>query len=214
MPLHTVIELMAVITSAIFGALLARRNQFDFVGVFSLALIVALGGGSLRDVLLNRYPLFWVENSQYPVIVFVIAVVMSFPRKIHGHFLFLLHIPDALGLGLFSILGTAYALKSGVDWPIAPLFGVITGTFGGVIGDIACNRVPSLFRVAPLYATCSFCGCFLYVALAYLIPGRIIPTVIATVFIAVFRLAAIAWNLRLPQLSSADHDNDTSLFKK
>lgn len=157
------IELLAVISSATFGVLLARRNRLDFVGVLSLALIVAFGGGTLRDLLLDRHPLFWIKHAQYPVIVFVLALVTSFVRRLPASVNKVLYLPDALGLGLFSIVGADYALEAGTSWFVAALLGVVTGTFGGVIGDVICNEVPSLFHSAPLYATCSFVGCWLYI---------------------------------------------------
>ena len=76
-----------------------------------------------------------------------------------------LHVPDALGLGLFTVLGVGFALEGGTTWFIASLLGVVTGTFGGVMGDIICNELPSLFRTAPLYATCSFTGAWVYLGL-------------------------------------------------
>ena len=109
-----VIEVLAVISGAVFGVLLARRKGMDFVGVFSVAFMTAFGGGTLRDVLLNRHPLFWIQYSWYPVIVFVVAAVVSLIPKIPKSAERLLHFPDAMGLGLFSILGTEIALEQGV----------------------------------------------------------------------------------------------------
>lgn len=155
----TLIELLAVGCGAVFGVLLARRKQMDFVGVFAVACTTAFGGGTVRDVLLDRHPLFWISHPHYPVLVFVVAGVASLIPRIPGWVERLLPIPDAFGLALFSAIGTDYALQDGVAPFVAVLFGVITGTFGGVIGDIVCNEVPSLFRPStPLYATCAFLG--------------------------------------------------------
>lgn len=193
------IELMAVIASGTFGVLLARRKSMDFVGVFSVAFITAFGGGTLRDLLLDRHPLFWIQNAHYPVIIFALALATSLLPRIHGGIERLLNLPDALGLGLFSIVGTAYALQAGTSWFVASLFGVITGTFGGVIGDVVCNEVPTLFRSAPLYATCSFTGSWVYLLMAQwpVTVHAAAPAGIAVVVL--FRLAALRWNLRLPE---------------
>lgn len=193
------IELLAVISSATFGVLLARRNRLDFVGVFSLALIVAFGGGTLRDLFLDRHPLFWVKHSHYPVIVFVLALVTSFVPKLPPSVSKVLYLPDALGLGLFSIVGADYALEAGTSWFVAVLLGVVTGTFGGVIGDVVCNEVPSLFRSTPLYATCSFVGCWLYI-LSELAPiNEPVRLTTGVVTIVMLRLAALHWDIKLPE---------------
>ena len=193
------IEFLAVVSGAVFGALLARRKQMDFVGVFSVAFITAFGGGTLRDILLDRHPLFWIANAHYPVIVFILALIIL----TLGHWIRRaerwLDIPDALGLGLFSIVGAGFALEADTSLFIASLFGVITGTFGGVIGDVVCNEVPNLFRPkTPLYATCGFVGCWAYMLLGKSgVPENISLWTGISVVVAV-RMVALRWNIRLP----------------
>jgi uncharacterized membrane protein YeiH len=201
------IELLAVIAAATFGVLLARRKGMDFVGVFSVACMTAFGGGTLRDLFLDRHPLFWIQHEHYPLIVFGLAAVTSLARRIPKLVERALYVPDALGLGLFSVVGTGYALESGTSWFIACLLGTITGTFGGVIGDVVCNEVPSLFRSAPLYATCSFLGCWVYLLLRSVVPQQILAISVGIVLIVLFRLAALYWNIRLPEFSPADVDD-------
>ena len=121
----------------------------------------------------------------------------------------LLPIPDALGLGLFSVVGAAYAMESpDMSWFNASLFGVVTGAFGGVIGDVVCNRVPSIFRPStPLYATASFIGSWAYILLseANVLEGVAVAVAIAVVVLA--RLAALKWDISLPDLSHGADDN-------
>ena len=128
---------------------------------------------------------------------------VNHPHQIHaGH-----DVADALGRGLFSVVGATLALEAGTSLFVASLLGVVTGTFGGVIGDIVCNKVPSLFRTAPLYATCSFAGCWLLFALQWFqVPAE--PAVsIALAFIVLLRLLAIRFRWRLPQFDYPDADN-------
>lgn len=194
----TALEFTAVVVAAVYGILRANRKEMDFVGVFSIAFAAAFGGGTLRDLCLNRHPLFWIASDHYPPIVFALALLGSiFPRTAARMEEWLV-IPDALGLGLFSIVGTAAALEAGTSLFNAALFGVVTGTFGGVIADVACNEIPSLFRKSPLYATCAFCGSWTYIlidmsplSLPFAALGGITVTVI-------LRLAAVHWNLSLP----------------
>jgi uncharacterized membrane protein YeiH len=203
-PMYSIIELLAVIAGGTYGALLARRHNMDFVGVASVALIVAFGGGTLRDLFLDRHPLFWIQEDHYPVIVFLVAIVVSVVPKLPAAAERVLHLPDALGLGLFSVVGATAAVDAGTSLFIGSILGVVTGTFGGVIGDVVCNRVPSLFGTAPLFATCSFLGCWcLFLLNALSVPQSYsVPATIA--FIVTMRLAAVRWGWRLPQLSSPD----------
>jgi uncharacterized membrane protein YeiH len=194
----TALELAAVVTSAIFGILLAREKSFDIVGIFSVAFLLAFGGGTLRDLFLDRHPLFWIENSHYPVIVFLLAIVGSLLPAAFSRLRPFLHLPDALGLALFTITGAAYALQSGTSFFIAALMGTVTGTFGGVLGEVVCNDVPSLFRSAPLYATCSFTGAWLYLLGTLTSLPIDAVALAAAVLIVVFRLLAVKFDLRLP----------------
>lgn len=200
--MYQLIELMAVVSGGAYGVLLGRRHRMDFVGVFSLALIVAFGGGTLRDLFLDRHPLFWIREDHYPLIVFGLSLVTSLIPKLPETTERLLKFPDAVGLGLFTVVGATAAIDAGTSCFVASLLGVVTGTFGGVIGDVVCNRVPSLFGTAPLYATCSFLGCWiLFLLTALTVPeSYAVPTVIS--FIVLLRLAAIRWNWHLPQLET------------
>lgn len=200
-------ELLAVIAAGTFGVLLARRKGMDFVGVFSVACMTAFGGGTLRDLFLDRHPLFWIQNHHYPLIVFALAIVTSLARRIPKVVERTLYVLDALGLGLFSVVGAGYAMEAGTSWFIASLLGTMTGTFGGVIGDVVCNEVPSLFRSAPLYATCSFLGCWVYLLLRNAVREQMIAIGVGIVAIVLLRLAALYWNIRLPEFSSADVDD-------
>lgn len=192
------IEFVAVIVSAIYGVLLAARKGMDVMGVFTVAFAVAFGGGTLRDLFLDRRPLFWIGNPHYPVVVLAIALLSGLILKHIGRIRPLLPLPDALGMALFTLVGTAYAQEAGVAPFVAVMMGVITGTFGGVIGDILCNQVPQLFIPSPLNATCAFAGAWLYLGMiAVGVPERW-SLVIGIVFITAFRLAAVRWNWTFP----------------
>jgi uncharacterized membrane protein YeiH len=146
--------------------------------------------------------LFWIQEDHYPVIVFVLALVTSFVPMLPDRIERFLHVPDALGLGLFSVVGAGAALDAGTSLFITSLLGVVTGTFGGVIGDVVCSRIPSLFRTAPLYATCSFVGCWvLFLSEALSAPTSYSAPAAITMLVLI-RLAAIKWQWRLPQLGS------------
>ena len=192
------IEMTAVVVSALYGILLAARKGMDVMGVFTVAFAVAFGGGTLRDLFLDRNPLFWIGNPHYPVIVFAIALLSGLIVRHLGRIRPLLPLPDALGMALFTLTGTAYAADAGTTAFVAVMLGVITGTFGGVLGDLLCNELPSLFVPSPLNATCAFTGAWAYLGLLHLGVAERYSLAAGIVIIVAFRLAAIRWNWSLP----------------
>lgn len=170
----------------------------DVVGVFAVACAVSFGGGTLRDLFLDRSPLFWISNPHYPVVVLAIAllagVILRFVKRIRP----LLPIPDAVGMALFTLTGTGFAIEAGTDPFIAALLGTITGTFGGVLGDLLCNEVPALFRPSPLNATCAFAGAWVYWGALQIGLANEWALLAGGGLIVAFRLAAIRWNWSFP----------------
>ena len=164
MTLIKFIEIMAILVGAFSGFIEARRKRMDLVGVFTVAFITAFGGGTLRDILLDLRPLFWVTHQEYAILIFVLALVASPLIRTLRHILSekLIVIADAIGLGLFSIAGVSAALDAQMPIFIASMMGVITGIFGGVLRDIVCNEVPMVFRDGKPYAICSFLGSWMY----------------------------------------------------
>ena len=200
MPLPAdLLGLLGVAVCAVTGVLEAGRKQIDLFGVLVIALVAALAGGTLRDVLLAR-PVFWVVDHDYLVAAllaglatFALARLVRLPAR-----LFL--IPDALGLALFTILGTRIALELDAHWLVASLMGVITGVFGGILRDVLCNEVPLVFS-GELYATAAWSGALLLIlSRAQAINGDL-AVVAATVAVLVIRLAGIHWRIRLPKFS-------------
>lgn len=196
------IEILGIFAFAITGIIEARRKQMDIIGTYSVAMVTAFGGGTLRDVLINHYPLFWMQNYNYPIMILALAVISIFVLRKSSSFskpvLMILGLLDALGLGLFSAVGTSYALSTGVFWFNAILIGVVTGVFGGVMRDVICNEVPVFFKQSQLYATCSFIGSLVFVILANYFPvDSLVPLIacIATAF--TLRVISIKYNIQL-----------------
>ncbi|MES2015880.1 MAG: trimeric intracellular cation channel family protein [Pseudomonadota bacterium] len=160
MTLIKFIEILAILVGAFSGFIEARRKRMDLVGVFTVAFITAFGGGTLRDILLDRRPLFWVTHQEYAILIFILALVAAPAirtlRQVVSERMIV--IADAIGLGLFSIAGVAAALDANMPIFIASMMGVITGIFGGVLRDIVCNEVPMVFRDGKPYAICAFIG--------------------------------------------------------
>lgn len=195
-----VIETLGIVAFAFSGFIEARRKDMDLVGIFTIAFITAFGGGTLRDLLLDRRPLFWVEHQEYSLLVFGLALVIS-PFGRHLQFSFsekLIVVADAFGLGLFSALGASLALDAGMPIFVAAMMGVITGIFGGVLRDVLCNEIPLVFRRGHLYATCSFAGCWTFLVLDRFDMPEAVSLFSSIVVTVALRLAAVRFNLRLP----------------
>ena len=200
MHLITVIEIVAILVGAFSGFIEARRKRMDVVGVFTVAFIAAFGGGTLRDILLERRPFYWVIHDDYVIAIFVLAlfapIVLRMLSRLSAERLLL--VADAIGLGIFSISGTAIALDAEMPRFIAVMMGVITGVVGGIIRDVLCNDIPLILRDSRPYATCAFVGCWFYLLLAWLQFDSVYSVLFATGFILVARLATFKFDVRLP----------------
>ena len=161
------IEIAGTLAFALSGFIEATRKRMDAVGIAAVAFIAAFGGGTLRDILLDRRPFFWVERPGYVWLILVLTVAgLATMRARHVEFTGrAMRWPDALGLGLFSVAGASQALEAGQPLIVAALMGVVTGVFGGVMRDILCNEVPTIFHDRRPYAVCSFAGAWTFVAL-------------------------------------------------
>ena len=158
------IELVAVLAAAFSGFAEARKKQMDVVGVFVVAFVTAFGGGTLRDLLLDRRPFFWVEHYEYVIVILVLTMLvtpaMRIAHRLVPNWAFVT--ADAVGLGFFSIAGMALAVQADMPWIIAAMLGVVTGVFGGVLRDVILNEVPMVLRDGKPYALAAFLGCGAY----------------------------------------------------
>jgi uncharacterized membrane protein YeiH len=195
------IEVLAILVSAYAGMIEAKRHNFDFVGILTAAMVTAFGGGTLRDLMLDRTPLFWIENHQYPIIIFFLSfialILFRYNKELFRKRVML--VIDALGLGLYSAVGVGIALQ--LKTPIFPavIIGIITATGGGVLRDILLNKVPQVFlKTTQLYVTCSFIGCWFYIGF-YLLGFNEIFGLLACIFVTfTIRVLAVKLNLSLP----------------
>jgi len=192
--LRHLLEFLGVIAFALSGFIEAERKQVDPVGVFVVAFVTAFGGGTLRDVLLDRRPFYWVEHEVYVLILFALtAVAPMVLRLLHKHFLFWFFIlADAVGLGIFSVAGTVMALAAGLPVFSSTMLGVVTGVFGGVLRDVILNEVPMVLRDGRPYATAAFAGCLAYPGLVRAGVGEATALWVAALSIVVLRM--VAWH--------------------
>lgn len=157
---QVLIEAAAIVAFALSGLIEAARKRLDAVGVVVVAGLSAFGGGTLRDVLLDRRPFFWVQHANWLWALLALAVLaLVFMRARHLEPTErAMQWPDAAGLGLFAASGTQVALDMQMPAIVAVLMGVVTAVFGGVLRDIVCNQIPSAFSDHRPYALCAFAG--------------------------------------------------------
>jgi uncharacterized membrane protein YeiH len=199
-----IIEVVGVLAFGMTGIFEARRLKMDLVGAYSVAMITAFGGGTVRDLFLQRHPLFWITNWPYCAALLVLTLVSvlilkQIRSKKSKPLILIVTVFDALGLGLFSVLGSEYSLQVYPgNYFIAILMGVITGCFGGVIRDVIGNKVPTVFQRSQLYATCSLAGCVMFILLEWTgLPSGVSFSISgATVFM--IRMLAVRYNVVLP----------------
>ncbi len=204
------LDLVGTAVFAISGALAAGRKRMDIFGVVVLGCTTAMGGGTLRDVILGVRPVFWIANTQYLAIAaiaasgtFVLAQRWRLPST-------LLMYADAVGLAVFTVIGFQTAFQITGLYSIGIVMGMTSGVFGGIVRDVFSGEIPLILR-QEIYASASLCGATFLALLSYLqLPNAF--SVWAAVFTTLFiRLAALRWNLALPLfLPHEDRDKNDS----
>lgn len=189
--------IMGICVEAITGALAAGRKKMDFFGVMLIATITALGGGTVRDVLFNTYPLTWVTHPEYLLYTSLLAFISIFIAHSLVRIMKLFLILDALGLSTFVIIGTQKALEHGMSSSIAIISGMLTGICGGMLRDILCNDIPLVLR-KELYAVIALAGSLLYIILAHFQIPHSLNIFIVLIAIFTARLLAIFFHIQIP----------------
>lgn len=194
------IYIIAITAEAMSGALAAGRRNMDLFGVALIAFLTALGGGTVRDMLLGNYPVTWTQHPPYIYLTIsaglATMLVARFMHKLHRFFLIL----DAMGLIAFTIIGCNVALRLGYQTPVVIMAGMTTGIFGGILRDIMCNRTPQVLR-HELYASVSMVVAILYLVLMHFGVSDDINTLVSFSLGLALRLAAIYWKWSLPTFS-------------
>lgn len=194
-----ILDLIGVFVFSISGVLSGLNKRLDAFGVFIIAFVTALGGGTLRDVLIGKTPVVWMEDLTY-LYVIVLAYFVTIFFKTHLEKLRIsLFLFDSIGLGVFTIIGIEKGIKFGLHPIICIALGTITASFGGVIRDILCNEIPVIFR-KEIYATVCIFGGILFFVLQKMNLNHEVLYVITSLFMIVFRLLAVKFKWYLPSL--------------
>jgi uncharacterized membrane protein YeiH len=197
-------DLAGVAVFAISGALAAGRKSLDLLGVFIIATVTAIGGGTIRDVLIDRNPVFWFADTIYLWVIiaatlFTIIYVRYRPAPQRA-----LLVADALGLAIFAISGAQIAEGAGHGGVIAVIMGTMTGSAGGVVRDILTAQIPLVLRDRDVYATAAIAGTAAYLWLESMGMDRQIATYLGMALVAGFRFGSIFWGLKLPVFRLGD----------
>ena len=203
----TLLDLSGTFAFAISGIRLAAGKQIDWFGAYIIGLVTAIGGGTIRDLLLDVTP-FWMLDSKY-FLTTGVALLTSvfFPHRISrwGNTLFLF---DAIGLGLFTVVGISKSIEAGLPFWVCIVLGTITGSAGGVMRDVLLNKVPLLFR-KDIYALACIAGGLVYFACDHFNLSTALTKLIAALTVILFRVIALKFHIHLPVLNPISSKYDS-----
>lgn len=192
-----IIDILGTISFAVSGAFLAMEKRLDPFGVLVLAFVTAIGGGTLRDMMIGNLPVSWMQNETAAIVIFCSAIATMFFGRYLRHLTTTLFLFDALGLGLFTVVGIKLGIAKNFSVGVCIALGTITACFGGVVRDVLLNNIPLLFR-KEIYAMACIIGGLVYFGLLKLSLDSDIATVLAIVIIFLIRVLAVRFRLSLP----------------
>lgn len=199
MPVAAMLDYASVVIFALTGALVASRSQLDLMGFVFVAMLTAVGGGTVRDVLIGRLPVFWVTRPEYVVLIAAAAVIVFFTaHRLESRYRVLVWL-DALALSVAAAAGVSIAREAGASWPIILVMGVATGTFGGLMRDVVTNEIPLVLRQGELYVSACLAGALVSVLMLHLFPAaETLSLLVASVTTFVLRAGSLRFGWRIP----------------
>lgn len=193
------IDILGTITFAISGVLVAMEKKLDLFGVFIIAFVTAVGGGTLRDLLIGSTPVAWMQNSTYVFVILSTVVFAILFRNYLKYFRKSLFLFDTIGIGLYTMVGIEKGLGAGLIPIMCIALGTITASFGGVIRDILCNEIPVIFR-REIYATACILGGVAYFLLRKLPIENTYAYLAAIIVVIGIRILAVVFKIALPSI--------------
>ncbi len=197
MTIFHLLDLLGTASFAISGALIAMNKKMDPFGVFIIAFVTAVGGGTLRDILIDRNPITWMSDLNYVYIIFISVVFAIIFRKKIGYLSKSLFLFDTIGLGIFTIIGTEIGIQNDLHPLLSISLGMMTATFGGVTRDILINEIPIIFH-KEIYATACILGAVTYLILSKFDISQDVNYLITTIIVIAIRLISVKFKLKLP----------------
>lgn len=195
--LFNILDLLGTTAFAISGALAAMNRRLDLFGIFIIAFVTAIGGGTVRDMLIGNTPVTWMENIIYIYLIGAVTIFSILFRRRLDHLKKSLFLFDTIGLGIFTITGVEIGIQNDLNPIISITLGAMTGTFGGVIRDILCNEIPVIFR-KEIYATASIVGGLAFIILYELGVKQDVIYLATSITIILIRLVVVKYKISLP----------------
>lgn len=193
------IDILGTIAFAISGVLVAFNKRMDLFGILIIAFVTAVGGGTLRDILIGNTPVSWMTNITYTYVVLGSAIFAIIFRSKINYLRTSLFLFDTIGIGLYTLVGIEKGLQANLHPIICIALGTMTASFGGVLRDILCNEIPVIFR-KEIYATACIAGGLVYFLLIKLSIDSNIVFIISGIVVIVIRLLAVKYEIRLPTI--------------
>lgn len=197
------LDLFGVAVFAISGALAAGRKSLDLLGVVIIAVVTAVGGGTTRDLLLDRHPVFWIADPTYLLVIIIASLFTIWYTQYNNPPEKALLIADALGLAVFTVLGAQITQEVVSNKVIIVIMAAITGTVGGLIRDVLSNEIPLILK-RDIYATAALAGATVYLLLQLTTLDPTLNIILGMLVVIGLRLTAIQWNLHLPRFKLED----------
>lgn len=207
-----VFDMIGVIACSVSGTILAQSKRFDLMGCILVAMVTAIGGGTVRDLMLDRHPLFWMTDLTYLTVITLTSLLCQTflsPKKFAQHpfagsrwsnMQYWLTASDAIGLSAFTLIGVKVALGMGANYPVAMLLGIVTIIVGGMIRDMICNEIPMVLR-QEIYITASMLGSLLYFVMQNIGVIDWLAQVIMMLTIFCTRMLALRFDWHLPSIN-------------
>lgn len=192
-----ILDLLGTSAFAISGALAAMNRRLDLFGIFIIAFVTAIGGGTIRDILIDNTPVTWMENTIYIYLIGIVTIIAIIFRTQLDRLKKSLFLFDSIGLGIFTITGVEMGIQNGLNPIISITLGAMTGTFGGVIRDILCNEIPVIFR-KEIYATASIMGGLAFILLYELNLNQDVIYLVTSLTVILMRIMAVKFKISLP----------------
>jgi len=194
------LDIFGTISFAVAASLMAYKKNLDPFGILVISVITSVGGGTLRDILLRNYPIFWIDNITYLIVIIISSISTQIFIKYISRITDILLIFDAIGIGVFTVIGIKISLNFHLHPLISITMGTITAVFGGLIRDVLYNEIPVILH-KELYATLCITGGAVFFILKYFQIQVEINYAVSMLFIIITRIVAIRYNLSLKSLT-------------
>ncbi len=201
------IDILGTIAFAISGVLVAFNKKMDLFGVLIIAFVTAIGGGTLRDLLIGDTPVSWMKDITFTYVIIASAIFAILFRSKINYLRTSLFLFDTIGIGLYTLIGIQKGISTGLHPVICIVLGTITASFGGVIRDVLCNEIPVIFR-KEIYATACILGGIIYFLLIELPIESNIVFIISGIVVVVTRLLAVKFKITLPNIYRQEKQNN------